>query len=95
MCKLGICKLIILENGQILGASILGKEAGELINIITLAISKKIKVNQLENFSYVQPSYSAIFEQIARDWNLQKLNNNFTWQELLDDFFQFRRDWKI
>ncbi len=91
----GICKLIILENGEILGASILGKEAGELINIITLAISKKIKVNQLKNLSYVQPSYSEIFEQIARDWNLQKLNNNFTWQELLDDFFQFRRDWKI
>ena len=91
----GICKLVILENGEILGASILGKEAGELINFMTLAISKKIKVHQLENISYIQPSYCEIFAQIARDWQLQKLNNNFTWEEFLDDFFQFRRDWKI
>jgi pyruvate/2-oxoglutarate dehydrogenase complex dihydrolipoamide dehydrogenase (E3) component len=91
----GICKLIILKNGDIIGASILGKEAGELINFISLAISQKIKVNQLENISYIQPSYSEIFAQIARDWQLHKLNDNFRWEELLDDFFQFRRDWKI
>ena len=72
----GICKLIVLGNGEILGASILGAEAGELINIIALAIAQKIKVNCLASLAPVYPSFSEIIEQTALLWSQQRFSGN-------------------
>ncbi|MEH2281574.1 MAG: NAD(P)/FAD-dependent oxidoreductase [Nostoc sp.] len=91
----GMCKLIVLRNGEILGASILGAEAGELINLIALAISQKIKVKHLVNLSPVSPSFSEILEQTAREWSTQRLNSNIALQEFLEGFFHFRRNWNL
>ncbi|MHC5610087.1 MAG: dihydrolipoyl dehydrogenase family protein [Nostoc sp.] len=91
----GMCKLIVLRNGEILGASILGAEAGELINLIALAMSQKIKVKDLANLSPVYPSFSEILEQTAREWSKQKLNSNIALQEFLEGFFHFRRNWNF
>lgn len=91
----GICKLIVLKNGEILGASILGAEAGELINLIALAMSQKIKVKDLANLSPVYPSFSEILEQAAREWSKQRLNSNIALQEFLEGFFHFRRNWNL
>jgi pyruvate/2-oxoglutarate dehydrogenase complex dihydrolipoamide dehydrogenase (E3) component len=91
----GVCKIIVLQNGEILGASVLGAEAGELINLIAFAISHKIKVTHLADLSPVYPSFSEILEQAARAWNQQRLNRNPNLQEFFDSFFQFRRDWNI
>ncbi|MEH2262338.1 dihydrolipoyl dehydrogenase family protein [Nostoc sp.] len=91
----GICKLIVLRNGEILGASILSAEAGELINLIALAMSQKIKVKDLANLSPVYPSFSEILEQAAREWSKQKLNSNIALQEFLEGFFHFRRNWNL
>ncbi|MBW4633240.1 MAG: NAD(P)/FAD-dependent oxidoreductase [Iphinoe sp. HA4291-MV1] len=91
----GICKLIVLRNGEILGASVLGAQATELINVIALAIAQKIKVNLLENLAPLYPSFSEIFEQIVREWKQQKLNSNIAWQDWLESFFHFRRNWNL
>ncbi|GAX38778.1 dihydrolipoyl dehydrogenase family protein [Nodularia sp. NIES-3585] len=91
----GICKLIVLRNGEILGASILGAEAGELINLITLAMSQKISVKQLANLSSVYPSFSEIIENTAKEWSQQKLNSNPALQDFLEGFFHFRRNWNL
>jgi pyruvate/2-oxoglutarate dehydrogenase complex dihydrolipoamide dehydrogenase (E3) component len=91
----GMCKLIVLRNGEILGASILGAEAGELINLIALAMSQKIKVNHLANLSPVYPSFSEILQQTAREWSKQRLNKNVALQEFLEGFFHFRRNWNF
>ncbi|MEH2249555.1 dihydrolipoyl dehydrogenase family protein [Nostoc sp.] len=91
----GMCKFIVLGNGEILGASILGAEAGELINLIALAISQKIKVKDLANLSPVYPSFSEILEETAREWSKQKLNSNLALQEFLEGFFHFRRNWNL
>ncbi|MDP5338298.1 MAG: NAD(P)/FAD-dependent oxidoreductase [Nodularia sp. (in: cyanobacteria)] len=91
----GICKLIVLRNGEILGASILGAEAGELINLIALAMSEKISVKHLANLSAVYPSFSEIIENTAREWGKEKLNSNSALQDFLEGFFHFRRDWNL
>ncbi|MEA5578060.1 NAD(P)/FAD-dependent oxidoreductase [Anabaena sp. UHCC 0451] len=91
----GICKLIVLENGQILGCSILGAEAGELINLIAFAMSQNIKIENLENLAVAYPSFSEILAQTARGWSQQKLNKNHILQEFLQSFFHFRRDWNL
>ncbi len=91
----GMCKLIVLRNGEILGAAILGAEAGELINLIALAISQKIKVKDLANLSPAYPSFSEILEQAAREWSKQRLNSNIALQEFLEGFLHFRRNWNL
>ncbi len=88
----GICKLIVKRNGEVLGGSVLGKESGELINIIALVIAQKIKIKHLANLSTIYPSFAEILQQTALEWNQQKLSN-FGLQEFLDDFFLFRRGW--
>ncbi|MBD2531165.1 NAD(P)/FAD-dependent oxidoreductase [Nostoc flagelliforme FACHB-838] len=91
----GMCKIIVLGNGEILGASILGAEAGELISLIALAMSQKIKIKDLANLSPVYPSFSEILEQTATEWSKQKLNSNIALQEFLEGFFHFRRNWNL
>ncbi|MFM2061122.1 MAG: hypothetical protein RLZZ507_792 [Cyanobacteriota bacterium] len=91
----GICKLIVLENGKILGCSILGAEAGELINLVAFAMSENLKVENLENLASVYPSFSEILAQTAGEWSKQRLNKNHILQEFLQSFFHFRRDWNF
>ncbi|MBE9005871.1 NAD(P)/FAD-dependent oxidoreductase [Fortiea sp. LEGE XX443] len=91
----GICKLIVLRNGEILGATILGVAAAELINIIALAIAQKIKVKHLANLAPVHPNFSEILTQTAQEWHQQKLNNNPALQDRLESFFHFRRNWNL
>lgn len=91
----GVFKLIVLRNGEILGASVLGAEAGELINLIALAIAQKIKVNCLATLSPVYPSFSEILDQIAREWSQHWLSNNTALHEFMESFFHFRRNWNL
>ncbi|WP_016950234.1 NAD(P)/FAD-dependent oxidoreductase [Anabaena sp. PCC 7108] len=91
----GICKLIIRENGEIVGCSILGTEAIELINVISLAISQNIQVKHLANLASVYPSFSEIFVEIAKEWDRERLHKNHTLQEFLQSFFHFRRNWNL
>ncbi|ARV61335.1 mercuric reductase [Nostocales cyanobacterium HT-58-2] len=91
----GIFKLIVLRNGEILGASILGAQAGELINVIALAITEKIKIDRLAHLAPLCPSFSEIFEQTVRDWRQQNLSRNIAWQDCLESFFHLRRNWNF
>ncbi|BAZ85909.1 dihydrolipoyl dehydrogenase family protein [Dolichospermum compactum] len=91
----GICKLVILENGKILGCSILGIAAEELINLISLAILQNIKIQHLAKLSPIYPSFSEILMETAREWHRQRINQNRTFPELLLSFFNYRRDWNL
>ncbi|TAE58948.1 MAG: NAD(P)/FAD-dependent oxidoreductase [Nostocales cyanobacterium] len=91
----GVCKLVTLKNGEILGCSILGTAAEELINLVALAISQNIKIQNLEKLTIVDPSFTEIISQIAEEWHQQKLHQNHFLQEFLQSFYHFRRDWNI
>ncbi|MGB3651024.1 MAG: NAD(P)/FAD-dependent oxidoreductase [Rivularia sp. (in: cyanobacteria)] len=87
----GICKIIVRRNGEILGASLLGAEARESINIIALAIAEKIKINKLANLSSVYSSFSEIIAQTAWEWNKQRFENVRS-QDFWDNVFYFLRN---
>lgn len=89
----GICKIIVRRNGEILGASLLGAEARELVNIIALAIAEKIRINKLANLSPVYSSFSEIIEQTAWEWNKQRFENRRL-QDFWDGIFYFLRNRK-
>ncbi|MBF2067784.1 MAG: NAD(P)/FAD-dependent oxidoreductase [Calothrix sp. C42_A2020_038] len=91
----GICKLITLKNGEILGASVLGLEAGELINLISIAINHKIKISQIAKTTLVYPTVGEILLNAAHEWSKIRRSKNTAKQEFLQDFFHFRRNWKL
>jgi pyruvate/2-oxoglutarate dehydrogenase complex dihydrolipoamide dehydrogenase (E3) component len=91
----GICKLIVLRSGEIIGATILGATAAELINLIAFAMVQKIKVKHLANLAPVYPSFSEILVQTTQEWNQQRFKSNPHWQDRLEDFFHFRRNWNF
>ena len=87
----GICQLVVCRSGKILGATIVGIAAAELINVIALAIAQGLSVNALAKLAPVYPSFAEILDQIAITWHQQRLANNSTLQNLLESFFNWRR----
>ncbi len=86
----GICKLVVLSNGEIIGGCIFGAVAGELINLIALAIAEKISVKALANLAPIYPSFSEILSQTAQQWE-EKLSTNHTFHDSRASYFHRRR----
>lgn len=87
----GLCKIIARSNGKILGASIVGAEANELIHAIALAMRHGLKVSAIAQLPMLSPSFSEIVQQTAHEWNCQRLNRNKTLQNFLEGWFNWRR----
>ena len=57
----GIFKIVMRRNGEILGATIIGSQAAELINIMALAIAQKLKIEAISHLFPLYPSFAEIF----------------------------------
>jgi len=62
-------------NGAILGAHIIGPNAGELINTFTLAIDEKVSMWKLQKLIFAYPTYSLV---------IKKAGDKFVGQQLAD-----------
>ncbi len=97
----GFCKLVGRQNGEILGASIVGPEASEVIGAIALLIRQKMKVNASPfgiaslhtDLPYLSPTFSEILHKTALEWQQQRRNHNKTLQNCLEAFFSLCRNW--
>lgn len=61
----GLVKMITDRKGRILGASIAGAGAGEMINMFALAVSKKMKAGDLRGFVAPYPTMTEITKRAA------------------------------
>jgi pyruvate/2-oxoglutarate dehydrogenase complex dihydrolipoamide dehydrogenase (E3) component len=61
----GFAKVVTDTTGRILGASIVGQHAGELIQIWSLAISQKLKIRAMTGWISPYPTYSEINKRAA------------------------------
>lgn len=61
----GFVKLVTDRKGRILGATIVGSQAGELITPWTIAIQKGLGVQEMAGFVFPSPSYSEISGRAA------------------------------
>jgi pyruvate/2-oxoglutarate dehydrogenase complex dihydrolipoamide dehydrogenase (E3) component len=64
----GLIKIITDKKGRILGTSIVGAGAGEMISIYALAISKKLKASDLASFVAPYPTMSEIGKRAATSY---------------------------
>ncbi|MGI9401136.1 MAG: dihydrolipoyl dehydrogenase family protein [Rhizobiaceae bacterium] len=62
---IGMIKIIANRHGVILGTSIVGANAGEMIHLWTLAISKKLTLRDITGYVAPYPTYSEIGRRAA------------------------------
>lgn len=87
----GFAKIITRPNGEILGAHLVGKSAGELIHEVVLAMSNRLGVSALSAIVHIYPTLSEINSKAALQLTKQKYAKNQKLQSLLEKFFRFRR----
>lgn len=80
--KIGKIKVILKPNGKILGASILGSRAGELIHILQVAKTFDMSFDKLSHMVYIYPTYADLIKQSSKQFYIQKLYNN-PWLKLI------------
>jgi pyruvate/2-oxoglutarate dehydrogenase complex dihydrolipoamide dehydrogenase (E3) component len=74
----GLIKVVLGRRGRILGASVVGAHAGELILPWGLAISQKLKIGALANVIAPYPTRGEISKRVAGSWYAPKLFNDRT-----------------
>ncbi|MDY6785296.1 MAG: mercuric reductase [Cyanobacteriota bacterium] len=86
----GFAKLIVTEKGDILGAHLVGKSAGELIHEIVLAMRYKLKVSALSGI-HIYPTLSEVNSKAALLLQKEKFANNERLHGVLKTVFGFLR----
>ena len=69
----GLIKVVTTKRGRVLGASIVGSHAGELILPWVLAISQKLKIGAMANVIAPYPTLSEISKRAAGSFYAPKL----------------------
>lgn len=70
----GFIKLVSDEKGYLLGATIAGPAAGELINELALAIRERIRLDHLAATTHVYPTVALGLQQAAGQFSIERTN---------------------
>ncbi len=73
----GFIKAIVRKNGEILGATIVGAEAGELIALWVMALSKRMRVGDLTGLVLPYPTLSELSKRVAYTFYQPSLSSRF------------------
>ena len=73
----GFIKILIGKKGRILGASIVGENASELIHEWTMAVQYKKTIVDIMMMQHSFPTISMINKMIAEDWMMKKMEIPF------------------
>lgn len=87
----GLLKIVVHENGEILGGHILGNHAEEMVSIFAIAIARKIKMKQLLSVSFPSPSISEIIAKAVQQWDRHYYQTHPFWRGLRRRYFLFFR----
>jgi pyruvate/2-oxoglutarate dehydrogenase complex dihydrolipoamide dehydrogenase (E3) component len=97
-CTTGMCKVLIRENGEIVGCSLIGDRAEELITAIALMMQHKIKLERnpmrgLTSLSLPTTylSQSEIWQRVGNNYYQQKLKRNPSLLNRLRSWFSLRK----
>ena len=80
----GMAKILCAPNGRLLGAAIVGPNAGELIHEYVLAMSRRLKVGDLAAVIHIYPTLAQINRRVANEHLKEKLTPALRrWMKLL------------
>lgn len=89
----GFCKLVGRPNGEILGASLVGVQASELIHTIALAIRQGIKLGAIADLPHIWLSLSEINGKTADLWQQKRFLHHTPSANFLENWFHWSRYW--
>jgi pyruvate/2-oxoglutarate dehydrogenase complex dihydrolipoamide dehydrogenase (E3) component len=90
----GFAKIITRSNGEILGASIVGSDAGELLHEIILAMRYKLKVSALTGI-HIYPTLSEVNSKAGLLLTKRNYAANERLQKFLETLFRQWRSWNL
>ena len=73
----GLIKVVTDKKGKILGATIVGQNAGEMINMWALAVSQGLKVGAMTGYVSPYPTMSEIGKRASTEYYKPSLQNPF------------------
>ncbi len=65
---IGGAKIVTLKNGTVLGVSVVGEGAGDIIQLASVAMSNGLKIRALTNFISPYPTRAEILKRAASKW---------------------------
>ena len=71
----GLIKVVTTRRGRILGATIAGQHAGELIQLWVMAMSKRMKIGAITSIVFAYPTLSEISKRAAYPYYAPGLTN--------------------
>ena len=74
----GLIRVVTTRTGRILGASIVGAHAGELIGLWVLAVAKGMRISSIANMMTPYPTLGEVSKRAAGDWLDPYLFNSTT-----------------
>ncbi|HEX2114158.1 MAG TPA: mercuric reductase [Alphaproteobacteria bacterium] len=74
----GLVKIVATRGGRVLGAGIVGPHAGELIQLWSLVISKRLKLGDVANLILPYPTLGEVNKRAAGSFFTHKLFSPFT-----------------
>lgn len=84
------CQLIVHRNGHLLGATVVGHQASELIGTIGLAMQERMSIAAFIRLPAPSPTWLEVLHQVAMDWQAHRP----AWQkELQESWLTMRRSW--
>ena len=89
----GFCKIVGRQNGEVLGAVIVGQEAVELIGVIAVAIRQRLKLKTIADLPHISSTLSEIIQQTALEWQRQRFRHNQKLNDFWESWFSWRRNW--
>lgn len=89
----GVAKFVCDKKGNLLGAQILGKRAGEIIHEVQLGRTLGVNFAKFDSVIHVYPTYCDLVKKGARKCRIDLLKNNF-FIRLLSKLFKKNRQEK-
>lgn len=74
-CAEGLVKAVSDRRGRVLGASILGAHAGEMIHVWSLAVRRRMRVQEVADTIHAYPTYSLSNRKAADRWSERWLDS--------------------
>jgi pyruvate/2-oxoglutarate dehydrogenase complex dihydrolipoamide dehydrogenase (E3) component len=74
----GHCKIVTAKNGRVLGATLVGARASELIALWTLAIGRGLTVGAIADTVFPYPNLAEIGRSVAASFSTPGLTNPWT-----------------
>ena len=74
----GGVKIVATKKGKILGASVVGESAGEIIHMISVAMANKVKISGLAQIISPYPTRSEAVKRAASSWYTDALFSDRT-----------------